>query len=463
MFVLQSRWKEKGDKFFYYGLRNKGQMFKNEIKVNKKQLEIIHSLPKELNEQESKILSKLIKFGVVVKEEDYHPIPKSITEARFCKECAMNDYMVPGVEFDENGLCPICQTKEVLEQLKGVNPVVNAFPRSKKSRFDVAVFYTGGKDSTYLLYYLSKVLNLRVLSLTWEIPYMSDCARQSIENAKKMLPNVEFITRYVSGDVLRKIYNKTYELNENTCMCPSLAYILFYPELVANKVPYFVVGNEPSQVAGLYYNHMAPLMAYKFAKNNFLNFMLNVGRVITLHPPFRSGQFHTLATMKQLAYGDSKLKTIAGYNNELVANVCKAIKEIPLLTKPLKRAIRSSSWSGNIPRFVQVDFDEIAGGEYNWKNVKDVITKECGWVSPDYSNKGLHTSCKIEKCKEYSQFNRFYHMRSRMIPFSAIEMAIASRSKCLTKEEAMDEINNCLGFSLEEVPECAIMKEFINR
>lgn len=463
MFVLQSRWKEKGNKFFYYGLRNKGQMFKNEIKVNKKQLDIIHSLPKELNEEESKTISKLIKFGVVVKEENYHKIPKSITEARFCKECAMNDYMVPGVEFDENGLCPICQTKEVLEQLKGVNPIVNTFPRSKKSRFDVAVFYTGGKDSTYLLYYLGKVLNLRVLSLTWEIPYMSDCARQSIENAKKMLPNVEFITRYVSGDVLRKIYNKTYELNENTCMCPSLAYILFYPELVANKVPYFVVGNEPSQVAGLYYNHMAPLMAYKFAKNKFLNFMLNVGRIITLHPPFRSGQFHTLATMKQLAYGDSKLKTIAGYNNELVTNVCEAIKEIPLLTKPLKRAIRSSSWSGNIPRFVQVDFDEISGGEYNWKNVKDVITKECGWVSPDYDNKGLHTSCKIEKCKEYSQFSRFYHMRSQMIPFSAIEMAIATRSKCLTKEEAMDEINNCLGFSLEEVPECAIMKEFINR
>ena len=463
MFVLQSRWKEKGNKFFYYGLRNKGQMFKNEIKVNKKQLDIIHSLPRELNEEENKAISKLIRFGVVVKEEQYHKIPKSITEARFCKECAMNDYMVPGVEFDENGLCPICQTKEVLEQLKGVNPVVNTFPRSKKSRFDVAVFYTGGKDSTYLLYYLSKVLNLRVLSLTWEIPYMSDCARQSIENAKKMLPNVEFIIRYVSADVLKKIYNKTYELNENTCMCPSLAYILFYPELVANKVPYFVVGNEPSQVAGLYYNHMAPLMAYKFAKNKFLNFMLNVGRVITLHPPFKSGQFHTLATMKQLAYGDSKLKTIAGYNNELVTNVCKAIKEIPLLTKPLKRAIRSSSWSGNIPRFVQVDFDEIAGGEYNWKNVKDVITKECGWVSPDYSNKGLHTSCKIEKCKEYSQFSRFYHMRSKMIPFSAIEMAIASRSKCLTKEEAMDEINNCLGFSLEEVPECAIMKEFINR
>ena len=461
MYVLQSRYKKQGKKLIYYGLQNRNHIFCNEIKLKKKENILLSSLPKELNEKEKHILARLIKFGAIVDKKYYRPIPSSLKEARFCKECAMNDFMLPGVEFDENGLCPICQTKDILEQLKGVNPIVNNFPRSKKSRFDVAVFYTGGKDSTYLLYYLSKVLGLKVLSLTWEIPYMSDCAKKSIENAKKMLPNVEFIIRYVSQDVLKKIYRKIHELNENTCMCPSLAYILFYPELVANKIPYFVVGNEPAQVAGLYYNHMAPLMAYRFAKNKFLNLLINIGRILTLHPPLKSGQFQTLATMKQLAYGDSKLKTLAGYNNELVSNVCEAIREVPLITKPLKRAIRVSSWSGNIPRFVQIDFDEISGGEYNWKNIKDLIVKECGWVLPNNQDKGLHTSCNIEKCKEYSQFSRFYNMKSRLIPFSAIEMAIASRNKCLSKDEAIEEIQNCLGFSLEELPECALMKEFI--
>ena len=51
-------------------------------------------------------------------------------------------------------------------------------------------------------------------------------------------------------------------------------------------------------------------------------------------------------------------------------------------------------------------------------------------------------------------------MKSAMIPFSAIEMAIASQSKCLTKEEAITEIKNSLGFSLDEIPECEIMKEY---
>ena len=98
-----------------------------------------------------------------------------------------------------------------------------------------------------------------------------------------------------------------------------------------------------------------------------------------------------------------------------------------------------------------------------WKKIKELIVNECGWVAPEDIDKGLHTSCKIEKCKEYSQFNRFYHMRSKLIPFSAIEMAIASRSKCLSKDEAIKEIKNSLGFSLDEISECQIMKEYFKK
>ncbi len=76
---------------------------------------------------------------------------------------------------------------------------------------------------------------------------------------------------------------------------------------------------------------------------------------------------------------------------------------------------------------------------------------------------GLHTSCKIEKCKEYSQFNRFYHMRSTLIPFSALEISLASRDKALPREQALAELNSALGFSLEEIPECAIMKGYIEK
>lgn len=462
MFELQSRWKLEGNFLKYYGLRNLPNMFKNTVRLSTKQRVLIEKLPCHLTNTEKSILKNLL--GVqVVESKHKRSVPQRLEDATFCTSCVANDFIIPGLEFDQDGKCPICQSANTIKRLKSIVPVKNSFPHSKKSRFDVAVFYTGGKDSTYLLYYLAKVLGLRVLALTWEIPYMSSSAKQSIENAKNKLQSVEFISRRVANNDLQKIYAKLYELSQNTCACPSLAYVLFYPELVANKVPYFVAGNEPAQMIGLYFNHMAPQIAYTFPENKMLNLLINAGRVLTLHPPLRKGQFQTLATMKQLAYGDNKLKNMAGYKNQLVSNVCRAIREVPQILQPLKRAIRRSSWTGNIPAFVQVDFDEICGGVYDWNKIKDTIVSQCGWVCPEQCNKALHTSCKIEKCKEHSQFIRFYNMESTMIPFSALEIAIASRSNNLSRSDALAELNTSLGFSLDEPEECEIMREYFKK
>ena len=85
--------------------------------------------------------------------------------------------------------------------------------------------------------------------------------------------------------------------------------------------------------------------------------------------------------------------------------------------------------------------------------VKEILVNECGWVAPDESNKALHTSCKIEKCKDHTQFVRFYHCKSKMIPFSALEFSLASKKCGRSKEEMLYEMEHLLGFSLEEIEE----------
>ena len=459
-YFLQNRWVIEDGALYYYGLRNREDLFKNKVRITKKQLDIIRTLPRDLSDNEIRILGKLIGVQVVTKEE-FRPTPKNLSEARFCSECAANDYMIPGLEFDRDGRCPMCQTASETENLKSLVPILDEIPQSKKSRFDVALFYTGGKDSTFLLYHLAKVKKLCVLALTWEIPYMSDSARASIENAKRHFSNVEFISRSLAKDDLRRIYKKLYELSNNTCACPSLAYLLFYPDLVAEKVPFFVAGNEPIQALGLYYNRMSPKIAYSFTENRSLGTLINIGRILTLKPPLKKGQFQTLMTMKQLAYGDHPLKKLFGYSNPLVSNVVTAIHEVPSLLPPLKKAISVSSRSGNIPAFVALDFDKLCGGNYDWNKTKAILTEECGWIAPDESSKALHTSCKIEKCKDHSQFVRFYNCRSKMIPFSAIEMALASRNQCRSREEILKEAELHLGFSLDKPCECAVMLKFL--
>lgn len=458
MYCLQNRWKIEGKNLIYYGLRNK--LFKNKVKISEKQRKIIEKLPCDLSSEDIKTLGKLV-GEQVVDERDLRKTPKNLDEARFCANCVANDFIIPGLEFDEQGRCPMCQTAENAKNLKSILPIIDDIPHSKKSRFDVAVFYTGGKDSTFLLYYLAKVKKLRVLALTWEIPYISDGAKQSIENAKKHFETVEFVVRRVSNADLKKFYAKLYELASNTCACPSLAYVLFYPEMVDNKIPYFIAGNEPVQMLGLYYNHMAPTIAYKFADMPFLTFLFNLTRVFILRPPIKQGQIQSLMTVKQLAYGNPLVK-LSGYQNELVTNVTKALHEVPEFLPPLKRAIRRSSMTGNIPAFVHLDFDEICGGKYDWNAVKDILVKECGWVAPDANEKALHTSCKIERCKDRSQFIRFYNCQSKTIPFSALEISLSSKNCGRTREETITEMKNSLGFTLEELPECRFIHEYLN-
>lgn len=460
MYYIQNRWKLEGRKLQYYGLRNAPNMFWNSIALSKKQADLLAALPKALSPRERSLLGDLI-GNQVVQEKALKYIPQNLSEATFCASCCANDFILPGLEFDDNGLCPLCQTEARTKSFKSLVPVLDEIPRSKKSRFDIALFYTGGKDSTYMLYYLSKVKKLRVLALTWEIPYMSESAAKSIENAKKIFENVEFISRSVSRNDLKTVYKKLYELSGNTCACPSLAYLLFYPELVANKVPYFAAGNEPVQVLGLYYNHMAPPIAYSFAKSRALPFLMNVGRVLTLRPPLKQGQFQTLMTMKQLAYGDTLIKRLSGYESELVSNIVKAIHTVPSLLPPFKKSIRRSSRTGNVPAFIHFDLDKITGGIYDWNEVKNILVRECGWVAPEEKNKALHTSCSIEKCKDHTQFLRFYHCKSKMIPFSALEFSLASKHCGRTKEEMLYEMEHLLGFSLAEIPECAIMRQFL--
>ncbi|MBR3752125.1 MAG: hypothetical protein IKK50_03225 [Ruminiclostridium sp.] len=461
MYHLQTRWKLEDQGLYYYGLRNKKQMFKNLVKISRKQREIIGTLPCSLTEAQKAVLGSLLGVQVVT-EDQLRPLPRSLREARFCTDCCANDFILPGLEFDDQGRCPLCQTAEETRDLRSILPIVVEIPPTPEAPFDCALFYTGGKDSTFLLYYLSKVKGLRVLALTWEIPFLSDSARASIQGAKEVFPDVTFRGERLPDETLRRFYRKLYALSENTCACPSLAYVLFYPLMVELEVPCFLAGNEPVQMLGLYYNRMAPRLAYRFGQSKVLPALMNLGRVLTLRPPLKQGQFQTLMTMKQLAYGDHPVKRLSGYESELVSNIVAAMEEVPELLPPLREAICRSDRTGKVPAFVHLDFDAIAGGNYDWNKVKDILAAECGWVPPAAGQKALHTSCFIEKCKDHTQFLRFYHCRSKMIPFSALEMALASGRTGRSREEMMEEMEDHLGLTLDPPLECAIMTGYLD-
>jgi len=294
--VLQTRWVVDGKSLIYYGLREQPNTFKNKVKITHRTAELINALDgkREINEYTDHKLTRcakrLIEQKIIVDISEKKTIPNSIDEAKFCVSCAANDYTIPGLELNSKGVCPICTAFPSIKNLKSPLSVLNVIPATPKARFDVALFYSGGKDSSYLLYYLSKILGLRVLALTWMHPYISENALKSIEHAKTNLPEVTFVIREASPVALKKIYSKVFELQGNTCICPSIAYILFYPLLLENPVQYLVLGNEPAQGKALMFNNLAPRFIYHPWVKNTARFFVNIGRIFTLCKPFTKGQ-----------------------------------------------------------------------------------------------------------------------------------------------------------------------------
>lgn len=133
MYHLQNRWKLVGNNLIYYGLRNKENMFKNKLRLTKKQVGIISLLPKVLTDNELAVLCNLVGEQIVC-ETKLKITPKSINEAIFCKSCSANDFIIPGMEFNDEGICPMCQTAEETKNLRSIVPIVKEIPRSKKSR-----------------------------------------------------------------------------------------------------------------------------------------------------------------------------------------------------------------------------------------------------------------------------------------------------------------------------------------
>lgn len=68
MYYLQSRWKLENRELYYYGLRNRENLFHNRIPLSAGQAAVLASLPRELSDKEKALLGPLLGVQVVPPE-----------------------------------------------------------------------------------------------------------------------------------------------------------------------------------------------------------------------------------------------------------------------------------------------------------------------------------------------------------------------------------------------------------
>ncbi len=151
-----------------------------------------------------------------------------------CTKCILPS-TYPFVEFDANGVCHYCRTWKKIKP-KGEQALLDAVEpyRSKDGSPDVIVAYSGGRDSSYGLHYMKKVLGMNPIAYTYDWGMVTDLARRNQARVCGKL-GVEHIVRSADITMKRRYVRRNVEA------------WLKRPEL--GMVPLFMVGDKE------YYQH----------------------------------------------------------------------------------------------------------------------------------------------------------------------------------------------------------------
>lgn len=423
--VLQYRWKieRSGSQpaLVYYGLRNYPRHQDNVIRIRLETAKLIERFngSEQLSELVKSALSdeveKLIQEGIIVDVAERR-VPATIENCRSCIRCVNNDYILPGLEFDQDGVCAFCQCYEKVEDsgpLHGgtiTDSELQASAANRHGRFDAMVLYTGGKDSSFLLWYLAKKLGLNILACTWDMPFTSDSSRRNMQVARERLPNVEFVRRTVRWTDIQRVSKNLFDETGLPCICPILAPVLFYPYAVFENIPFVLDGVEAAQTVILSKVMGLPAKTGAAALSDEELSLRQIRRFIS--PNLDSGDpwDHCLARVRD------ELGSIYG-------PLATALERVDPAHPPLVKRLQTEKLYGK------------------WTDVRNIIERELGWRMPEGQKGLLHTSCEIETVKDWSQFRRFFDMRTTQMPQSIIEISAAVNFGQISRNEALMELS----------------------
>lgn len=109
-------------------------------------------------------------------------------EYRLCTRCVL-DSRVPGIRFDAQGVCQYCHMQDRLERQFPLGAEGEAFLKQvadaarrvgKGKPYDCIVGFSGGRDSSYCLYYVKEVMGLRPLAVHFDNGWDSESAKRNI-------------------------------------------------------------------------------------------------------------------------------------------------------------------------------------------------------------------------------------------------------------------------------------------
>ncbi|PWG05526.1 N-acetyl sugar amidotransferase [Polaribacter aquimarinus] len=171
---------------------------------------------------------------------------------KICAKCVL-DNTVPEIIYDEKGVCNYCKIHQELIDIyplgKEGEEIMNQLSqkikiKSRSNKYDCIVGVSGGTDSTYLLYYVVKILKLKPLAVHFDNGWNSDIAVKNIKNATNKL-GVDLYTHVANWEEFKDLQISFLKASTPDAEVPTdfVIFSVLYNLAKKEKVKYIIEGH----------------------------------------------------------------------------------------------------------------------------------------------------------------------------------------------------------------------------
>ena len=253
--------------------------------------------------------------------------------------------------------------------------------------FDALIPYSGGKDSTFVLYVARKELGLNCLAYTLDNGYLSDYARTNIEKTCRKL-EVEHVYYHFNSDIMNRLFALFVRKTGFPCsVCQRAIAVGIDKVAKMYDIPLIISGSSP-----------------------------------------RTEGFGTF----EMAEHGSRAHMRAVLKGEPIAAECRRMLSTYSLRRKVGHVLFRLTGGKELISYAWFQLPNYI--EWNYKFIHDTLTRELEWETPEDSE---HMDCKIHLIVNYIQKRRFPDLDLDRLRFARLIMAgQMNREEALRKLES---------------------------
>lgn len=288
---------------------------------------------------------------------------------KFCKQCLLPaDYL--NIEIDETGLCQHCRQYQEptylgIDKLKA--DIQEALKKNTSKKYDCVVGFSGGRDSTYLLWFVVKVLNLRPLAVFSDDLFIPEVMLDNIRTTTETL-GVEL--RAIKHDNLKKCFPHHLKAWIKRPVAESLMFLN-----VGERIGYETLVEKEAVKEGVH--------------------LIFGGRT-----PIQSGAQYKTQIMK-IGNKGGRFSWIMGYAKQVLLNPSLAMNLFCLKTQ--YREFMVTRWKKQLIKKHDLTIVHPYYKYIKWveKDIENVLFNELHWKIPEGAKSSGRFGCEVDTLRQY--------------------------------------------------------------